>query len=325
MSPQLAALLTIFAVGLLAVGLALLLRHRDNPLWGRLRAMRQQESAVGQVSVLAEDGPRSSIEKVLTRLGTRKTSDDQEKKKKQDIEAKPSRDPRPKRTARLDLIQAGFRRPSAPALLNGVRVAAGLGVLAVGLLYSTIANPVLIGPTILLAGFGYSMPGIIIGRMASRRREDIRAHLPDALDLLLLCVEAGLGLNAALARVAEERASTGNDSIGEELLVLSKELQVGLPRRVAFRNLAERTGVDDVRALAAQLIQSERLGSSISAALRAQSSSLRVQRRLQAEEAANKTSIKLLFPLMFFIFPALFVVILVPAMMRFMESIKGLM
>src|SRR5262249_41953215 len=153
-------------------------------------------------------------------------------------------------------------------------------------------------------------------QIASRRRDKINATLPDALDLLLLCVEAGLGLNAAIARVAEERSnSSTTDPISEELPLLSKELQVGLARREAFRNLAERTGVEDVRALAAQLIQSERLGSSVAAALRAQSEHIRIQRRLQAEEQANKVQVKMLLPMVLFIFPALFIVIMTPTIL----------
>jgi len=125
-------------------------------------------------------------------------------------------------------------------------------------------------------------------------------------------------------KVAEERSNSGADPIGQELTQLAKELQVGMSRREAFRNLADRTGAPELRSLAAHLIQSERFGSSIANVLRLQSESMRTHRRLMAEEMANKTQVKLLFPLIMFIFPSVMIVILMPAVMRLIEALKVL-
>jgi len=151
---------------------------------------------------------------------------------------------------------------------------------------------------------------------------EIQAALADALDLLVACVEAGMGLNQALVRVAEEVRNV-SESLAEELAMVNLEIRAGTPRDQALRNLAERTGSDDVEALVSMLIQTERFGTSVGRALRVQASTLRQKRRQRAEEAAAKTTIKLVFPLVLFVFPALFVVILGPAVIQVIEALSG--
>jgi tight adherence protein C len=157
-----------------------------------------------------------------------------------------------------------------------------------------------------------------------RRQTTIVKSLPDVLDMLIICVEAGLGLNAALDRVARERIRIGHDVMGDELTYMTYELQAGIPRDQAFHNLGSRNGVDDLKALAAFMVQSEKLGGSLVEALKIYAVELRERRRQRAQEQANKAAVKLLFPLVFFIFPTMFIVILAPAVMQLMTSMKDL-
>jgi tight adherence protein C len=147
--------------------------------------------------------------------------------------------------------------------------------------------------------------------------------LADALDLLVACVEAGMGLNQALVRVAEEVRNVC-EALSEELAMVNLEIRAGTARPQALRNLAERTELDDVEALVSTLIQTERFGTSVGRALRVQASTLRQKRRQRAEEAAAKTTIKLVFPLVLFVFPALFVVILGPAVIQVIQALAGM-
>jgi tight adherence protein C len=323
MTPLLLAFLTFLSLTVVAGGVAWLAKNWNAPMLARLRALGQPLGAAsGNVTVMAEDRPNNPIQKLLTKLGRRRTrakaADDD------DLPALVRKNPNASPDLGQQLVQAGFRRPYAMALLMGVRVAlAGLMTL-VGFGLATFVSPKLLPTCFALAMLGYVLPRFIVARIASKRREEIQRSLPDAIDLLLLCVEAGLGLNAALVKVAEERSNSGPDPIGYELTQLANELQVGMGRREAFRNLAERTGVAELRSLAAHLIQSERFGSSIANTLRVQSESMRTHRRLMAEEIANKTQVKLLFPLILFIFPSVMIVILMPAVMRLMDALKVL-
>lgn len=328
MSPVTLAVLAFLAIVATFGTAALYLSRRQNrSVQVRLAALGDGvlggRGSTGPISVLADDGPSSGFESFLVSLGRRSTrtadtQDGDEEDQPKIVRTKKSG------TAEL-LVQAGYRRPNAPALFMGLRIALALFLLGIGLLLSAIFNPALMGTAFCLGLIGYVVPGFLLARLATQRRNTIRQTLPDTLDLLLLCVEAGLGLNAALLRVAEERTANGADPIGDEFLQLSKELQVGLTRRDALRNLADRTGSDDVRALSASLIQSERLGSSIAQTLRAQAETIRIQRRLEAEEMANKVQIKLLFPLILFIFPTVMIVILFPAGLRLMAALGNLM
>ena len=215
---------------------------------------------------------------------------------------------------RLRLVQAGFRSEEALTIFFGLRVAlafAGFGL---------CATPVLIHPNTALAlgalGFGYVGPGIVLARLAKRRQHRIRLSLADALDLLVVSVEAGLGLDQALLRVGEELEFAYPD-LSDELKLVNLELRAGKGRVDALRNLGERTGVDDLASLCTMLIQTDKFGTSVAQSLRVHSETLRTKRRQRAEEAAAKTGVKMVFPLVFCIFPSIWVVTIGPAAIKF--------
>ncbi|TWT58249.1 Bacterial type II secretion system protein F domain protein [Thalassoglobus neptunius] len=216
---------------------------------------------------------------------------------------------------KVKLANAGFSSPNAPTLYLAIKVAClalgiflggGLGFLTMGL--STDAMLVLIG----CGGLGLFLPGVFLTLLAYSRKQKIFLSLPDALDLLVVCVEAGLGLDAAMRRVAEELGDASPE-ICTEFNHCNKQLQLGRNRREVLHDLGIRTGVDDVKALAAILIQADKFGSSIAQALRVQSDSMRVKRSQLAEEKAAATAVKMIFPLVLFIFPGIFVVLVGPA------------
>lgn len=224
------------------------------------------------------------------------------------------------------MMQAGYRSPQAAGVYLGTRVVLSIG-LAVGALFtgsvsgSTTLLPVGMGFSALI---GWTFPSMIIKRKIRARQKNIQLALADTLDLLVVCVEAGLGLNQALVRVSDEIEYV-SEVMSQELMLTNFEIRAGTPRDEAMRNLGERTGVPDLKSLTAMLIQTDRFGTSIAKALRVHSDTLRVKRRQRAEEAAAKTTIKLVFPLVMFIFPAMFVVILGPAVLHIMEQMQGLM
>jgi tight adherence protein C len=216
---------------------------------------------------------------------------------------------------RLRLMQAGFRRPEALTIFFGIRI---MFALTLFLLFSTsiITRP---NVTIALAGVGvgYVLPGMALARMAKRRAHRIRLSLADALDLLVVSVEAGLGLDQALMRVGSELAFAYPD-LSDELRLVNLELRAGKSRSDALRNLSDRTGVDDLSSLVTMLIQTDKFGTSVAQSLRVYSETLRTKRRQRAEEAAAKTGVKMVFPLVFCIFPAIWVVTIGPAAIKFM-------
>jgi tight adherence protein C len=168
-------------------------------------------------------------------------------------------------------------------------------------------------------GLGYLAPDFWLGRKIKKRQEEIRRGLADVLDLIIICLEAGLGMDQATARTANELAGT-HPIIADELDIVVLEQRAGRPRADAWRNLADRTDVDMVRNLVSTLVQSEQFGTSIAKTLRTHSDTMRTQRVQEIEEQAAKTTIKLLFPLVFFIFPCLFLVTLGPAMIVITEQ-----
>jgi len=171
-----------------------------------------------------------------------------------------------------------------------------------------------------MTGFGFYLPAMILWYIRSKRQEEIFLTLPDALDLLVVCVESGLGLDAAMRKVCDEMSEHAK-ILTSELALSNFQLQMGRPRREVLHDLGVRTGVDDVRSLAAILIQADRFGSSIAQALRVQSDSMRTRRKQLAEEKAAKTAVQLLFPLILFIFPGIFVVLVGPAAINIMETL----
>jgi tight adherence protein C len=230
-----------------------------------------------------------------------------------------------RQTLGTTLVHAGFRRPTALAFALGARVAlvVVLPAIAAPFLFAAFRDrPALaIIFMALPVGLAYLLPTILLGRMAAARKLRIDSALPDVLDLLVLCIEAGLSLNAGIGRVADERSGK-NDPLGQELAHLANELRLGVPRKDAFRSLADRTGSDDLRAVVAHLVQTERLGGNLGPALRAQSEMVRMSRRLRTEEAANKMPLKMLLPLVCFM-PALFIVIIVPVALRLVAAVSG--
>jgi tight adherence protein C len=236
-------------------------------------------------------------------------------------------------TIRLRLANAGFRSESAAAIFQGLRFASlcifgGFGILWFGVLgFQWPFFPDLPGLPfrvsswiVVFVAIGMYVPNLVLWYLKSQRQQAIFLTLPDALDLLVVCVESGLGLDAALRRVTEEMKEQAK-VLCEEFTLANFQLQMGRPRREVLHDLGVRTGVDDVRSLAAILIQADRFGSSIAQALRVQSDSMRTRRRQIAEEKAAKTAVQLIFPLVLFIFPGIFVVLVGPAAIQISDGL----
>jgi len=248
--------------------------------------------------------PPALVEKFEEKLGIKKDSSKAKELKKQ-------------------MVQAGIYSDRPLSVFLGLKV--GL----------PLALPILVIPMLWGRGFGkltlvalaygllvggYFLPTLFLRRMIDSRQKKIKQALPDALDLLVVCVEAGQGLNAAMKRVSED-FMVSCPALAKELNLVNLEINAGLEREQALRNLADRTGVEEVASLCSILIQSDRFGTSVATALKVQSETLRTTRRQKLEELAAKTPVKLIFPLLLFIFPAIMVVILGPAVIRIMETI----
>jgi tight adherence protein C len=218
------------------------------------------------------------------------------------------------------LIRAGYRKDTAVNLFYGAKVLVPLSLcflaLVTGLAHS---NPFFVYSIAL--GLGFLAPDFWLGRRITIRQKRIRLGLPDVLDLMVICIEAGLSTDQATARTAEE-LRLAQPAISDELGIVVLEQRAGRARSDAWKQFAERTAVDSVRNLVSVLVQSEQLGTSIAKKLRVHSDTLRTQRRQRVEEQAAKTTIKLIFPLVFFIFPSLFLVTLGPALIIMSESFQ---
>lgn len=221
------------------------------------------------------------------------------------------------------LITGGYRSDNAPAVFTGFKLL--FTFLLPGVVFLLPIEALDQAPLVqrlfaylLLAAAGLYGPEVWLGQMVKSRKLKILHGFPDALDLLVVCVEAGLGLDAALGRTGKELAMA-HPELCEEFHLVALELRAGLPRAQALGNLARRVDLDPVKTLVALLIQTDRFGTSIGLALRVHSDAMRTERALKAEEMAGKLPVKMLFPLMFFIFPALFIVILGPAIVQGMR------
>jgi len=221
------------------------------------------------------------------------------------------------------LMQAGFRSNHAPIIYRTIQLVTMAALpAAIALTCAILARPLSSALFWILAAFVVSFfaPRYILGRLIRSRQLRVRWVLADALDLMVISIEAGLGLNAAMMKVSSELRHVHPD-ISEEFELANLEIRVGRERDEALRNLAERTGVDDLRSLVAMLIQTDRFGTSIAKAIRVFSDSLRTKRRQRAEQAAQKAAVKLLFPLACFLFPTLFIAILGPALLQLMDTL----
>jgi tight adherence protein C len=231
----------------------------------------------------------------------------------------------PKSEAEVSVIttrlqRAGYRDESAVKVFYGSKVLVPIIVLLLALVSGFYRFSPFFVITICL-GLGFLMPDFWLGRRITTRQSKIRRGLPDVLDLLVICIEAGLSMDQATARTSVE-LKYAQPELCDELSIVVLEQRAGRPRADAWKHLADRTGVDCVRNLVSMLVQAEAFGTSIAKTLRVHSDTLRTQRVQAVEEAAAKTTIKLIFPLVFFIFPSLFVVVLGPAVISIMESFK---
>jgi tight adherence protein C len=220
---------------------------------------------------------------------------------------------------RLNLQAAGNPGNMTPTMFSGMRLALAV-VLVVIFGAVTISSMDSIMQALMYTGLGailgYMLPSIWLGQKIKQRKKNITRALPDALDLLTISVEAGLGFDVALQRVTDK----WDDELSREFKRVLSDVRLGRSRREGLRDMAERTGVEDIQTFVAAIIQADQLGVSMSKILRLQSDQMRTRRRQRAEEAAQQAPVKMLFPMVFLIFPALFVVILGPAVPRLMES-----
>ncbi|MGH9841303.1 MAG: type II secretion system F family protein [Blastocatellia bacterium] len=300
-----------------AVGLYFMLASRRNATFTRLSQLRDQGESDGEA--LLESPAARFAKKVAEPINRVLPASPAEMSKLQ-----------------KKLMYAGFRSPNAAIIYRAIQFIALVGFPAMSLLNMTVMQFALAGdstgmmlgtltkplPALMLGFFsGYLMPRMILDRLIERRQRLLRWGLADALDLLVVSVEAGLGVNQAMQRVSQELKYAHPD-ISEEFDLVNTEIRVGRDREEAMRNLAERTGVDDLRGLCAMLIQADRFGTSIARAIRVYSDSLRTRRRQRAEQAAQKAAIKLLFPLAVFLFPTLFIAMLGPAALQLMDHFK---
>jgi tight adherence protein C len=231
--------------------------------------------------------------------------------------------PEETRQLKSTLFQAGFRHPNAPAIYFGLRTLCAF-LLPLPFMFLNIwqgkSALTIIMFAFLLAGAGYFLPTYALKVSLRQRQDRLDRALPDVLDLMIVCMEAGLALQGTFVRVAEEIKSLSKD-LHNELQITNGELRAGIPRETALKNLAERTGVQSIRSLVGLMVQSERMGTSIAETLRTQADFIRVQRSQRAEEMAAKLPVKILFPMMVFIMPALFIVILGPGAINISKNL----
>lgn len=220
--------------------------------------------------------------------------------------------------AQLMMIRAGYHSPNAVLAIRAMKLLTPAVLLIIVLATRVYTySPFFI--LVATLGLGFLLPEMWLGWRIRARQRLLRQGLPDAMDLLVICVEVGLGLDQALVRVAQELRIV-HPELSDELQMVNLEMRVGKTRIEALRELARRTGLDDIKALVAMLIQTERFGTSVAQSLRIHSDELRVKRRQRAEELSAKTTVKMVFPLIFFVFPALMVVILGPAVITLIRQ-----
>ena len=226
---------------------------------------------------------------------------------------------------RETLVTAGYRHARAPILFMGAKLLSGILALGLSILLplKLLGFPTVTAQLVLYVGAasaGYFLPMLWLRYAISQRKEKLQDAFPDALDLMVVCVEAGLGLDAAISRVSSE-IHFAHKELAEELNLVSLELRTGLSRAEALKNLSRRIDLEEVSSLVALLVQTDKFGTSIGQSLRVHSDAMRVNRQLRAEELAAKLPVKMLFPLVFFIFPSLFVVVVGPAAIKIARTL----
>jgi tight adherence protein C len=297
------------AAALLVLLVAQLMPARSAAVSRRVSEVATMHNTDGAVDRRLRQEQREQLQELLERVGSRLLGQGADQS-----------------VTRSLLAHAGYRHANAVTIYAGVRV--GLAVLLAG--GTALALPfwgakaaVIVLLALYMAAVGYVLPLLVVRSKARRRQKELTLNLPDALDLLVVCVEAGLGLNQAFVRVADEIHPL-SEVTATEFHLMNLDIRAGTPREEALRNLFERTGVDDIRSLTTMMIQANRFGTSIAGALRVHSETLRDKRRQRAEEAAAKTTIKIVFPLVLCIFPAMFVVIIGPALIQTLEAFTSL-
>ena len=311
MMPIMVGILAGLAVTLVVIGLFELGTAPDRAVSQELEALRSRNpSPFGSVSRRRRQSSKQKLQEAVGKLGEQMI-----KRGSPDLEGWTKR-----------LVQAGFWSPQATRIFFGGRVVLTAGLIVAGLVTGAAFDlrlSVMLLVALWLGGLGWLVPSLYVRQRRQKRRREISRALADALDLLVACVEAGIGLNQALVRVAEEIRNI-SEALSAEFAMVNLEIRAGTARDDALRNLAERTGVEDIESLVSTLIQTERFGTSVGRALRVQADTLRQKRRQRAEEAAAKTTIKLVFPLVLFVFPALFVVILGPAVIQVVQALADM-
>ncbi len=292
------------------LGLYWLVNRPQSAATERLKKMNDRTGASAPTSLAFEERPASDLaERIAAPLNRLVPPSAAEARKLQ-----------------KQLMHAGFRGQNAPLIYRAIQVASlaaipGAVALGCALLGRSLNSAMLF----ILFAFvmGFFLPRMFLARMIRHRQLLVRWGLADALDLMVVSIEAGLGLNAAMLRVSDELKDVHPD-ISEEFELANLEIRVGRDREEALRNLADRTGVDDLCSLVAMLIQADRFGTSIARAVRVFSDSLRTKRRQRAEQAAQKAAVKLLFPLACFLFPTLFIAILGPAILSLIDVFRSM-
>lgn len=227
---------------------------------------------------------------------------------------------------KLKFVNAGWRSPDAPNIYFAIKTLLTVTFALIAYFFQDKSiqadNPSgALFTLILSAAIGYYLPNIVLSRVVAKRKQEIFETLPDATDLLIVCMEAGLSFDQALGKVASE-IKIKSAVLSQELELVLMEVRSGFTRERALKNLALRTGIEEIDSLATMVIQSERFGTSIGDALRVHAETARSKRRQKAEETAAKIALKLLFPLIFFLLPAIFIVLLVPSMMQIKEALS---
>lgn len=302
------ALLFMAVVGVvLAVGA---LTGGKDRLRGRLRTLAGGAPGTGTVDAEAASSPLQRIAAPVARIATPDDEDDITR-------------------FRARFLNAGIRVRSAPVYFFAIKAVLALGFplvvwLVIQFGQSQLTPRVLLFALVLAAAIGYYLPNAVLRHLVDRRQRNLFEAFPDAIDLMVVCIEAGLSLDMAIQRTAREMEIRSTD-LADELSLVGVELRIGASRERALRNLATRTGVDEIQMFVAMLLQADRFGTSIADSMRVHAEDLRLRRQLRAEEAATKIPTKLLFPLMFTIFPALLLVLVGPAAIGLARSVMPMM